>query len=95
MRSSRFTRTDFSAQPAQKKQWWKLIVWAVVLIGGYFFYDNSKYSDAIESSAFSESGISTESVIFTINSGDSPRKIADILEEKNIIVSAKYFLRLR
>ncbi len=93
MRSSRFTRTDFSAQPAQKKQWWKLIVWAVVLIGGYFFYDNSKYSDAIESSAFSESGISTESVIFTINSGDSPRKIADTLEEKNIIVSAKYFLR--
>ncbi len=95
MQNSKFTASYSRPQPVQKKQWWKLIIWALLFIGVYFLYDNHRYDVAINTSVFSENNSYSErdSVLFTINAGDTPREIAELLEEQNLISEKRYFLR--
>lgn len=86
--------TKFKAsEPAQKKQWWKLLIWGILLIGGYFIYDNISYKSAVEGSVSQGYNSYSMPVSFVIKNGDTAVVIANLLEEQNIISSSKYFLR--
>jgi len=80
----------------KKRQWWKLIIWAIVIIGAYYLYDNYQYKSAINEGVVTrENDEFTKEVneTFTILHGNSPTVIAKRLEEKKLISSSSYFLR--
>ncbi len=92
MRKSQFQSSKMSHSAPEKKQWWKLFVWGVVCIGGYFLYDGSMYKSAIDTSILDETG-ENKAVEFVISLGDTPSQVADQLEDQQMISSSRYFLR--
>ncbi len=78
-----------SLQQTQKKQWWKLIIWAIVLCLFYFAWSSYSYSSDIKSTVSEIENFS----YFTIESGDVPKKISKKLEEQNFIVSSASFIK--
>lgn len=85
--SSRPLQNRSASQPRRK--WWKLIIWGGVIIGGWFLWDMVSYQQAIKTSISLEQNEQS----FTISSGESPKTIANHLEEQGILDSSEYFLR--
>jgi len=93
MKNRQFNTSIPNGSAPKKKQWWKLLIWGVLFIGGYFIYDNIAYNSAIENAVSQKYSSSSEPIAFVVKSGDTPVVIANSLEKQNIISSSKYFLR--
>lgn len=78
-----------SSSQASGRKWWKLIIWGGVVAGGWFLWDFFSYQHSLKTPLSSE----INEQLFTISSGESPKDIAQHLEEKEVIHSHKYFLR--
>lgn len=73
----------------KKRQWWKLIVWVIIITITYFVFDYFRYQSHINNAISQNQSFED----FTIKNGDSPSFIAEKLEKSLFISSANSFVR--